>query len=84
MGKEFMKLLSPAEYVIKVLGGVRPAARAIGRDPASVVAWKRPRAKKGTNGMIPDKCHHQILVIAKERGLDITPTDLILGRMGDE
>lgn len=79
-----MRLLSPAEYVIKLLGGVRPTARAVGRHPASVVAWKRSRAKKGTNGMIPDKCHHQILKLAKERGLDITPTDLLLGRMGED
>jgi len=84
MGKDLMKLISPAEYVIKALGGVRATARAIGRDPASVVAWKRPRAKKGTDGQIPDKCHHTILKIAQERGLDITPNDLILGRMGDE
>lgn len=79
-----MKLVSPAEYVIRSLGGVRPTARAIGRHWTSVAAWRWPKSRKGTDGQVPDKCHHTILKIAQERGLDITPNDLILGRMGDE
>lgn len=76
-----MKLLSPAEYVIYAFGGVRPAARAIGRDGGSVCAWKRSRAKKGTDGRVPSKAQALILSVAKEREIDITPEDLVIGRM---
>jgi len=72
--------LSPAEYVIHVFKGVRPAARAIGRCPASVSRWKEPKSKRGLDGNVPHAVQRKILELAKAFDLDITPDDLIHGR----
>ena len=70
--------LSPAEYVIKKIGGVRKTARAIGRTPSTVSAW---RSKKGTGGEVPRGAQKDILAYAKMKHLDITAHDLIVGRV---
>lgn len=72
--------LSPAEYVIRVFGGVRATARAIGRSPASVSKWRTGRTRRGTGGRVPSVAAAIILGVAKDRGLDITPYDLLCGR----
>ena len=72
--------VSPAEYVIKVFGGVRKVARAIGRDPASVSRWRRTAGQKGTDGRIPSKAQQELLIQAKALGLDLNPEDLLIGR----
>ena len=70
--------LSPAEYVIRTIGGVRKTARAIGRQPSTVSAW---RNEKGTRGEIPRSVQKSILIYARSEGLDITAEDLIVGRL---
>lgn len=72
--------MSPAVYVIKMFGGIRPTAKALNRAPSTVIAWKTPKNRKGTGGRIPGANHKLILRIAKRRGLDITESDLIWGR----
>jgi len=75
--------LSPAEYVIRVFGGVRKTARAVGRSPASVSKWRAKKKNNGSGGRIPTAAAERILSIAKETGLDITPFDLLCGRKVD-
>lgn len=70
----------PADYVIRVLGGVRSTARLLKRNPSNVARWRMSKAKRGTGGQIPRAVHSRILKIAQERSLDITATDIILGR----
>lgn len=70
--------LSPAEYVIRTIGGVRKTARAIGRTPSTISAW---RSKKGTSGEVPRGAYKNILAHARAKGLDITAADLIIGRV---
>ncbi len=72
-----MPLLNPAEYVIRTIGGVRKTARAIGRTPSTISSWRKER---GTNGNIPRSAQKPILAFAKQKGLDITASDLIIGR----
>jgi hypothetical protein len=72
-----MARLSPAEHVIRTIGGVRKTARAIGREPSSISAW---RSAKGTNGQVPRNAQRSILTYARAKKLDITASDLILGR----
>ena len=69
-------ILTPAEYVIITFGGVNATARAIGRSPAAVSKWKRPREEKGTDGEIPRSVRKDILDYAKRHQLDITTHDL--------
>jgi len=72
--------MSPAKYVISLFGGVRPTARALGRDPSAVSRWATSIKKGGLGGRIPGTNHKKILQIAKRKGLDITAADLISGR----
>lgn len=67
-------LLTPAEYVIHVFKGVRATARAISRAPGSVSKWRK-------NGEVPSAAARRILEVARERNLDITPSDLAYGRL---
>ena len=69
--------LSPAEYVIRTIGGVRKTARAIGRSAGTISQW---RSKKGTGGEVPRDAQKSILKFAKTKRLDITAEDLIFGR----
>jgi hypothetical protein len=71
---EAMTSLTPAQYIVLVFGGVRKASREIGRSPSRVSAWLK------RHGRIPSAAQLRILEIAKSRGLDITPKDLICGR----
>ena len=78
--EETMQHLNPAEYVIRKFGGVRKAAKAIGRDPGAVSKWRQPKEKRGSGGSIPSAAQRAILKAAAELGLDITADDLINGR----
>lgn len=69
-----MRLL-PAEYVIKVFGGVRATARAIEYTPEAISKW-RYQGK----GRVPSSVQKLILTKANEMNLDIQSDDLILGR----
>lgn len=71
--------LNPAEYVIHILGGVRPAARSIGRNPGAISRW-RTATRYGCIGSVPSSAHRKILALARARRLDITPNDLSYGR----
>lgn len=72
--------LSPANYVILVLGGVRATARVVDRHPASVIRWKKPKNQGGFGGRIPTVPRETILKHAKRNNLPITSTDLDNGR----
>lgn len=71
---------SPAEHVIKTIGGVRKTARALGRSPSAICKWRKPRSRQGTGGAVPGRVHIPILAYAKKHKLDILPADLIQGR----
>lgn len=72
--------LKPAEYVIMAFGGVTACARAIGMNKSSVHKWKKSKENRGCDGMIPTANQVKVLEAAKLLGIDVTPTDLVLGR----
>lgn len=69
---------TPAEIVITLFGGVRPLARELGRNPSSVVRWRRPKIQGGTGGAVPSAVQGRVLALAKARGLPLSAEDLIL------
>ena len=69
--------LSPAQVVIKELGGVCKTARLLGVDKSTISKWQAPKAAHGTGGLIPSGWQERILHLAGQR---ITPTELIFGR----
>jgi hypothetical protein len=71
---------SPATLVIKAFGGVRKAARALGVRPSTVCRWNLPLERGGMGGQVPSKAARKILMLAKQRGLELTADDLLVGR----
>lgn len=65
--------LSPPQWVIRTVGGLRPTGRFAGRSHTSVHQWVE-------KGVIPPDSQITILRKARDEGLDITAEDLILGR----
>lgn len=68
------KWISPASLVIEAFGGVRAAARVLGKSPSSVSRWQ------GGDGLIPSPVQAKIMQLVWERGLDLTSDELIGGR----
>ena len=69
---------TPADKCIAAFGGVRALARALERNPSSVVRWRKPKDEGGSNGAVPSSLQGRVLAIAQERGLNLTAEDLIL------
>lgn len=75
-----VKHLTPAQCVIQALGGIRPAARLLGIKPQSVSRWSYPKDRKGSAGSLSPAIQRRALALAQSQGLDLTPTDLVIGR----
>lgn len=73
------KLLRPADFVIYYFGGLRPAARAIGRSHAAINKWRHSKRKGGCDGFIPRIALHIILKKAKLHNWKIEAMDLMVG-----
>ncbi len=74
---------TPADKCIAAFGGVRALARALERNPSSVVRWRKPKDEGGSNGAVPSALQGRILAIAQARGLSLTAEDLILRTADD-
>jgi hypothetical protein len=72
--------LNPAQCVVRVFGGVRATARAIGRTPGAITRWNRPKEEGGTCGQVPSAAQRAILKVAKKKKLDLTPDHLAYGK----
>jgi hypothetical protein len=75
--------LSPVETVIMAFNGVRSTARALNRSASSVVRWKYPKdhpSGRG-NGGIPKDLKPIILQKAQELGINLTESDIEIGRI---
>lgn len=75
---------TPADKCISAFGGVRALARALERNPSSVVRWRKPKDEGGSNGAVPSALQGRILAIAQARGLSLTADDLILRTVLDD
>lgn len=65
--------MTPAEVVIDVFGGIRPAARAAGVEASTVLRWQR-------RGGVPDEYKRDLLDAAKRRRLLLSLEELTWGR----
>lgn len=63
---------SPAEFVLSVLGGVRPVARALGLHASTVSRWKRG------DGHVPQKHWPDLMAIAKKQKVKLS-VDVLSG-----
>lgn len=79
MVEKIQEQLSPAQYVIQQIGGVRKTAIVVGRNASAVSRWQVNRDKRGTGGLIPTGVRHLILNYAKEHNLNIKSKHLDFG-----
>jgi hypothetical protein len=70
---------SPADIVISRFGGVRPLARLLGKDPSTIHRWKQPADRGGLDGRVPSAVQVRLRDLARERGVELSPADLVLG-----
>lgn len=68
---------TPAAKVISRFGGVRETARCLNVSSSTVSRWQKARAEGGTGGCVPTKHQKSLLELAKARGIELTPADLI-------
>lgn len=74
--------LTPAQYVTEIFGGQSELAETLGVTRQVVYRWTNTQSS--TRGLIPSKYQARVLKIAEERGYDLTPRDVILGRELDD
>lgn len=67
-----LRLINPAACVVRLFGGVRRCAKAIGRTPGAVSQWRR----KGT---VPVDVQQIVLLKSKAGEVKIDAEELILG-----
>lgn len=69
---------TPADRVIEAFGGIRPLARAISRNPSSVLRWRRPKSEGGTGGSVPTAMQGRVLAVARARGIALEVADVVM------
>lgn len=67
--------MEPASKIIDAFGGANAVAAIVGLHRTRVYAWKKPKTKSGTGGLIPIEQCHRPLREAKARGMAIVPAD---------
>lgn len=67
----------PANTIIKRFGGLSALAEVTDVSVHSVMRWRTPKSRGGTGGMIPHWHMDAILAAAKDRAIDLSPTDFL-------
>lgn len=70
-------MLEPAHSVISKLGGIAQVVEATGVHRTRVYSWRRAKADRGTDGLIPQKHHPVLLDFARKRGVPLTADDFL-------
>jgi hypothetical protein len=65
----------PANTIITKFKGLKPLAEVTNVKAHTVMRWRMPKEKGGTGGVVPHWHIPAILAAARERGLDIRPSD---------
>lgn len=65
--------MNPASDVITLCGGARRVADWLGKNPATIHRWRRPRSEGGTDGKIPAQQQDLLLEKARAAGIDLRP-----------
>lgn len=69
-------MLSPAQRVVKTIGGVRATARVVGCHPSAVSRWMMSKEKRGCDGRVPVRHWETLQKYCKSKNLKLTLLDL--------
>lgn len=67
--------MSIAERVIEKCGGVANTAKLLNKSQSWVYRWTYPKDRGGTGGTVPQSSQHDLLRLAKDGKVEITPAD---------
>jgi hypothetical protein len=65
----------PAHSIIEKLGGASAVARILNLSHVSVLAWRKPKEKKGTDGQIPSRHIAPLVDAARRDGIELDFAD---------
>lgn len=68
--------MEPARSIIERLGGHAVVAAGLGISTTRVYYFTYPKAKGGTDGLIPQKHWPALFRLAKDRGVSLSADDL--------
>ena len=64
--------LEPARTVLEIIG-IDTAARVTGRHRSRVMRWMYPRAKGGSDGLIPSEMQQRLMAYAASNNVPLRP-----------
>lgn len=67
--------MNPAQKVIEKCGGPQVVAEMVGVHVSNVHRWTYPKARGGTDGLIPSQQQQALLTAARARGIELDPAD---------
>jgi len=70
-------IMNPAQAIISKLGGPNVVSSVVGIHRTRVSNWQRPRAKGGTDGLIPQGYHLKLIDYAASQGIVLTADDFL-------
>lgn len=66
---------TPAEAIIRKCGGHAAVAEICGVHVTRVYRWTYPKARGGSDGLVPTRHQGQLLAGARQRGVNLSPDD---------
>lgn len=68
-------MMNPAKTVIEKCGGVKAVAGVVRKSETRVRRWTYPKARGGTDGLVPSACQVDLLAHARKVGIALGPAD---------
>ena len=75
---------TPADIVIRLLGGEKTVSTVCKTDLSNVYRWRYPKKRGGTGGNVPSRHHAILLTHAKENGIPLEPAHLIQALLAND
>ncbi|MCA1458046.1 hypothetical protein I6F35_33475 [Bradyrhizobium sp. BRP22] len=72
--------MEPAQTILTKLGGPTKVSKYLGIHRTRASNWQRPRAKGGTDGVIPQRYHRQLLDYAASVKVELSADDFLPAR----
>lgn len=69
--------MEPASTIIKKLGGEAVVSKITETAYTAPYRWQQPRAKGGTDGLIPQRHHPKLLTYARENDIPLSPAEFL-------
>lgn len=68
-------MVNIASRIIQKFGGAPVVAGIVATDRTAVYKWTYPKERGGCDGLIPSRYHSLLLHAAREKGIELTPSD---------